>query len=516
MVAKDSSKLSSGNYRISVEDFGPIVGASVDLRPLTVFVGPSNTGKSYLAILIYALHQFFCDSNDVVRQRVNPLRIGRHLVVPALENFTTDARFQERWTDFLTNMHEKNTISSLPKEIAAIVRSILEQPKIEVQLEAEIRRCFGVEDCSDLVRRPSNSSLAKIGLGIPQEGEAQEAQYVLEIRNRNSHFSGKISDQSMTIGTEILRELQFVTKNIFGIKEIRSDFADERKRGTIWWSLVHSFFRSLTLPLNRDAFYLPADRTGVMHSHQVVVSTLIKNAAAAGLRPTADVPMLSGVLADFLNSLILLSDSTSQSSSADLSRNLSEILERDILEGTINISRAHANYPVFSYKPAGWKNNLPLMRTSSMVSELAPVVLYLRHLVKSGDLLIIEEPESHLHPAMQAAFARELARLVRSGIRVILTTHSEWFLEKLGNLVRLGELIQEKRDRFVDVECALQPEEIGVWLFARKRKPKGTFVMEVPLDSETGLYPTDFDSVREALYNEGADFFNLSQASVDE
>ena len=320
----------------------------------------------------------------------------------------------------------------------------------------------------------------------------------------------------MTIGSEAFRELQFVTKNIFGINDVRSDFADKRKSETIWWSLVHSLFRSLTLPLNRDAFYLPADRTGVMHSHQVVVSTLIKNAAAAGLRPSADVPMLSGVLADFLNNLILLSDSPSRSSSGDLSRNLSEILERDILDGNCNISRAHANYPVFTYRPAGWKNNLPLMRTSSMVSEIAPVVLYLRHLVEPGDLLIIEEPESHLHPAMQAAFARELARLVRTGIRVILTTHSEWFLEQLGNLIRLGELRKEKRDRFTDVECALQPEEIGVWLFARKRKPKGTFVTEVPLDSETGLFPTDFDRVREALYNEGAEYFNLSQASVDE
>ena len=47
---------------IEVTDFGPIVEAKVDLRPLTVFIGPSNTGKSYLAILIYALHRYF--SND--------------------------------------------------------------------------------------------------------------------------------------------------------------------------------------------------------------------------------------------------------------------------------------------------------------------------------------------------------------------------------------------------------------------------------------------------------------------
>ena len=44
---------------LSVRNFGPIAEADIELRPLSVFVGPSNTGKSYLATLIYALHQFF-------------------------------------------------------------------------------------------------------------------------------------------------------------------------------------------------------------------------------------------------------------------------------------------------------------------------------------------------------------------------------------------------------------------------------------------------------------------------
>ena len=52
----------NGNYRIEVADFGPIRRAAVDLRPLTVFAGPSNTGKSYLAMLVYALHQCFSPS----------------------------------------------------------------------------------------------------------------------------------------------------------------------------------------------------------------------------------------------------------------------------------------------------------------------------------------------------------------------------------------------------------------------------------------------------------------------
>ena len=43
------------SYQVDVENFGPIAKARVDVRPLTVFVGPSNTGKSYLAVLLYAL-----------------------------------------------------------------------------------------------------------------------------------------------------------------------------------------------------------------------------------------------------------------------------------------------------------------------------------------------------------------------------------------------------------------------------------------------------------------------------
>ena len=50
------------NVEISVKNFGPIAEANIDLRPLTVFVGPSNTGKTYFATLVYALARQLLDS----------------------------------------------------------------------------------------------------------------------------------------------------------------------------------------------------------------------------------------------------------------------------------------------------------------------------------------------------------------------------------------------------------------------------------------------------------------------
>ena len=137
-------------------------------------------------------------------------------------------------------------------------------------------------------------------------------------------------------------------------------------------------------------------------------------------------PILSGVLADFLEQFIELGDLPRSGSRRN--EKLAARLEKAILGGSIRhegSENREISYPSFFYLPDGWKEDLPLMRASSMVSELAPVVLYLRHIVRSGVVLIIEEPESHLHPAMQVKFTRLLATAVRSGIRIIMTTHSE-------------------------------------------------------------------------------------------
>ena len=290
--------------------------------------------------------------------------------------------------------------------------------------------------------------------------------------------------------------------------------AEARDLDQLFRFLARATFSTLLRPVCQNAYYLPADRTGVMHSHQVVVSALAQNATMAGLQPGEAVPMLSGVLADFLSQLISMGGGRRSPP-----RRMSEFgisLERNILGGDIRLRSPDTGYPTFAYCPSGWKEELPLMRASSMVSELAPVVLFLRHIVRPGDVLIIEEPEAHLHPAMQTTFAREIARLVRSGVRIIMTTHSEWFLEKIGNLVRLSELPKKERARIEDEEVALSPHEVGAWLFKPSNRPKGSIVEEVKLDSETGLFPTGYDEVSETLYNEGAQIFNRLQEGDEE
>ena len=138
-----------------------------------------------------------------------------------------------------------------------------------------------------------------------------------------------------------------------------------------------------------------------------------------------------------------------------------------------------------------------------MVSELAPVVLYLRNFVRYGDVVIIEQPEAHLHPAMQVEFVDHVVSLIKSGVRVILTTHSSWIIEKLSNLIARpdpsGDLSANSKQAG---NKSLNSQELGVWSFEKSKRPKGSKVREVVFDEDAGMIPTDFDDVAAALFDE--------------
>ena len=184
------------------------------------------------------------------------------------------------------------------------------------------------------------------------------------------------------------------------------------------------------------AYYLPAARSGIMQSHRVIASSLVARSTRTGLG-ASEMPTLSGVVADFMEELILYREDAGPDDSMN---QIANALESDVLNGRIFMKPSPTGYPEFLYRPQGTEQDMRLTRSSSMVSELAPLVLYLRGLVRPGDTLIIEEPEAHLHPAAQAQMAATLARLVRAGVRVLVTTHSDFMLKEIANLMHEGEL----------------------------------------------------------------------------
>lgn len=88
--------------------------------------------------------------------------------------------------------------------------------------------------------------------------------------------------------------------------------------------------------------------------------------------------------------------------------------------------------------------NIPLHLASSSVRGLSDLYFFLRHEAKRTDLLIIDEPESHLDTRNQIELAHMLARCVRAGLRVLVTTHSDYFIKEINNLVMLAQDFKSK------------------------------------------------------------------------
>ena len=482
---------------LSVSNFGPIAEGSVELRPFTVFVGPSNTGKSYLATLIYALQQLF-HSYPVIDSlgRRHPFEKPLGTVFAQLENpvlLEDDIVCIYDWVREIASRHgagelQHSSQCEVPDAIAGLVHSTINTINHHgLPFDGEIARCFGIDKTERLARNTNDTEA-----GLTLRSKTADSQRYAGCFKYEVGTSRRKTNMAVSIpqGAPMRCAPDSLTR-------WRSDTPEYDAR-LILHSVASDVISDNVAPLNRPAHYLLTSRANLMHTHRTIVQSLIAGASRAATQ-TAESPTFSGILGDFLERIVGLGEKHNQRATEE--HPLALDMERDILEGEIRIASNPVGYPEFLYRPDGWERDLPLANASAMVSELAPVVLYLRHVVQPGDTLIIEEPESHLHPTMQVEFTRLLAAAVKAGIRIIITTHSEWILEELANLVLMSELPVEHRQGFDGADLALGPDEVGAWLFEQDEDVGGTVVTEMPLDKEMGNFPSGFGLVTTDLYN---------------
>ena len=112
--------------------------------------------------------------------------------------------------------------------------------------------------------------------------------------------------------------------------------------------------------------------------------------------------------------------------------------------------------------------NIPMHLASSSVRGLSDLYFFLRHEAKRTDLLIIDEPESHLDTSNQIELARLLAHCVRAGLRVLITTHSDYLIKEINNLVMLAQDFKSKdtilKKLRYQADDALDPSSIRAYI----------------------------------------------------
>lgn len=479
---------------LQVSEFGPIIEGKVTVKPLTLFIGPNNSGKSYLAVLAYALFRSFPPvypfplilARRLIRRRIFPQRYLRGMedvfATELWDNEETRKSLQE-WLTKYSGGIENRKMSVLVKDLPGELRSAMEMSlrslitEDAASLGEELKRCYG-----DVIRELTRRTAKRPFNIIVTQGTPP-----LRV------------EMSPTNDSLQAREPEFDVSNIslsMPPAALLRRHTDEPLQ-VILYKLIEDFLQSACKEFSAAPYYFPAARSGILQSHKALASYVVSLSPLAGIEKLPEVPRLQGVVVDFISKLLYL-----EKDRRTKLYHVATFLEKEVTKGVIDIEAGGKfEYPEIYYKPDSGK--FPLHRTSSMVSELAPMVLFLKYLIEPGDFVIIEEPESHLHPESQRKLAAGIVRLIRENVKVLITTHSGDFVDQLSNHIRLGQLSEEQRIKLgYSKEDYLLAEEVGAFLFRPDTKIGGTRVEELKITAQDGIPEEEFAKVKEALYKE--------------
>lgn len=153
----------------------------------------------------------------------------------------------------------------------------------------------------------------------------------------------------------------------------------------------------------------------------------------------------------------------------------------------------------FVYNPKKIRNrekvSVPVYIASSSIKSLFLIDLYINCLATEKGLLIIDEPELNLHPDNQRKMAGLLARLVNAGIKVMITTHSDYLIREINNRIMLSndfpdkeKIMKKQKAPKIILEDILQPEQVRAYTMCEHT------IKEVEVD-KYGIKLEIFDSI---------------------
>ena len=473
---------------ISVKNFGPIAEGSVDLKPLTIFVGPSNTGKSYMATAVHAVmdtNAGYFDGRADGFPQFRPIHAGRRI-----RNPREVPRTFAKWVMQYAGQDFPLTVANLPEDVRlwleGLVAGLVESYRNDVI--GRLHQIHGGEP------------------GFLRRGN-EPGDFHLAIRSDKPAWKLVVHSPGVSIPLpEFSISQAEITDDVLNVKSVLAFMNDEETDFTaasLADLMAVDVSASLFAELPTQSYYLPASRTGIVQGRRILAALIIRQPFLLGAQ-RVNISALPGVTAEFLSDLVGLGNS-GHLPNAEL-ENAIGFIERNVLRGKIDLDEsAGLPFPDIAYETDAGK--FTIEHTSSMVSELAPLILFLKYLVRPGDLLILEEPESHLHPAAQLQLARGIARLVNAGVQVLITTHSSDFKGQIDNLLSMSNVSRETAEsQGLEPEDCLRPEQVSAYGFRIDPDKGGSVAYPLPVGSDVGIEDEEFLPIAEVLYEQSIQF----------
>lgn len=444
--------------KIELENLGVLKKAEFELGELTLICGDNNTGKTYAN---YALFGF--------------LSRWRHL----LEVGIPDSTIQELLRDGVARLE----VESYAKEANHILRKGCEE------FTRHLPRIFA--------SKPGrfNDTRFQVSIGTEKKSSIKDRAFERTARSAEDDLislSKAVGESEVVVS--LLMEKQRSVLPAGMIREVISD------------GIVELLFE----PFFPQPFIASTERTGAAFfrkeldfaRHRLLKDMNLADRDSDPMelmsRSYQDYPLPINDNVDFIRQLEDVAKRNSY-----LVENHPHILDdfADIIGGEYIAGSNDAIY----FRPARKQIKLTMDESSSAVRSLLDIGFYLRHVAKPGDLLMVDEPELNLHPENQRRIARLFARLVNLGIRVFVTTHSDYIVKELNTLIMLNQdkpyLKTIAQREGYNCEELLSAGKIRVYvaqkalmnLEGRRRRSRHPSLVPASIDPDLGIEVSSFD-----------------------
>ena len=409
-------------WTLHVENFARIDSADIEIAPLMCFVGDNNSGKSYIMTLLWGIiangRMFYYDQNKCCIDSPEYAECNEWLLANVGKKVEITPDIAQKYIDWFNKILDFNKAELLQN----IFNYKMEIGRIEI-------RNFTTDN---LVRITLNDKTAQRGYGyIPKS--ATEFEVDIYVGDAESNF--------------------FVNFLI------------------CWHLLMFDLTRIANSLEDKDGeppTYLPASRTGLLLVHKLIASRATRNLFS--INPIGNFQeTLTAPYVQFLELLIKLQNTAEITNERKLT--LIKFLQNELIHGDVTVKE---DGKAIRYLPEDSNTELPMSITSSVVTEITSLLLLLTTRLPLR-LIIIEEPEAHLHPALQKKIAQFLIRLVHNGVPIWITTHSDTLLQHFNNMIKLNNRSADEREELLKEfnytkEDLLNPDEINLYQFERGEK----------------------------------------------
>jgi len=395
--------------KIRFSNLGTIRETELDLRPLTVIIGPNNSSKTYLAYSVYGLLREMKTVGDEVFERLRSVRVDRERGY---------FRWSTRRLENAFRAHVESSCRTFESALGGFFQDssgkLFRQTKFQCDFDAlEVRALAGTDS-----------------LDVDLDIDSKEYLFVAGVGDMKKLWPGLYGQEV----SEIQYKLSLAEATI----------------------ILERLMRGERFGLIPDPVILPAERNALIITYKILSNRrfkLLRDAARSrkigarggaalqeALREQGEIryPLPVEDFLDFLADVELPATHAARAPNAAFVK-LAEMVEASIQSG----NRLELVPTVLGGNElrvgVGEGLSIDLYNASSSIKQLSALILYLRYKAAPGQLLIIDEPEMNLHPASQVRLLEVLAILVRLGVKVLVTTHSPYFMAHLANLVQRAE-----------------------------------------------------------------------------